>query len=576
MRARAIWLMMIFAAGCHSSASKSTKKAPLPAVVAQKQADIESRKKWLEDFIDQHVRRLQPLWKANNLAYWLAATTGAQDAYTVNAELELAIRQLYSSAEEFQALKKALAAPAEFSPLVRRQAELLLLRYQENQLPQELTRKMVELSTEIQRLFNTWRAELDGKQLSDSELIAILRTSPDSEKRRRAWEAYQQRGALIAEKLLELVRLRNQAARQLGFENYYQMQLLLMEQRPEEIKNIFDELARVTDVPFAALMQQLKADVSRRFAIRPEEIRPWHLDDPFFQEAPQVGNLDLDAFFAGKDPVQLVIRFFSGLGLEVEDVLQKSDLFPRAGKMPHAFCTDMDRKGDVRVLANFSPTEGQFSTLLHELGHAVYSKYLSRDLPWLLREEAHPFTTEAVAMLFGRLTRSAAWLTAAVGVPPAQIERLSPAIEKQLRTSQLVMARWTLVMVNFERALYENPEQDLNTLWWNLKERFQLLKAPARPQGAADWAAKIHITAWPVYYHNYMLGEMLASQLLYFLAARHNNTPQNLQFWENRQIGQYLIENIFIPGRSLRWDELIKKATGESLQPKYFADQFAK
>ena len=30
---------------------------------------------------------------------------------------------------------------------------------------------------------------------------------------------------------------------------------------------------------------------------------------------------------------------------------------------------------------------------------------------------------------------------------------------------------------------------------------------------APDWAAKIHIATNPVYYHNYMLGEMMASQL---------------------------------------------------------------
>ncbi len=30
---------------------------------------------------------------------------------------------------------------------------------------------------------------------------------------------------------------------------------------------------------------------------------------------------------------------------------------------------------------------------------------------------------------------------------------------------------------------------------------------------APDWAAKIHMTGAPVYYHNYLLGELIASQL---------------------------------------------------------------
>ena len=43
------------------------------------------------------------------------------------------------------------------------------------------------------------------------------------------------------------------------------------------------------------------------------------------------------------------------------------------------------------------------STQLHELGHAVYDTYLDfENTPYLLREPAHIFTTEAIAMLFGR------------------------------------------------------------------------------------------------------------------------------------------------------------------------------
>ncbi len=49
-------------------------------------------------------------------------------------------------------------------------------------------------------------------------------------------------------------------------------------------------------------------------------------------------------------------------------------------------------------------------TILHELGHAVYDRYKDMKEPWLLREPAHPFTTEAVAMFFGRLSRNADWM----------------------------------------------------------------------------------------------------------------------------------------------------------------------
>ena len=55
-------------------------------------------------------------------------------------------------------------------------------------------------------------------------------------------------------------------------------------------------------------------------------------------------------------------------------MIARSDLYEKKGKSPHAFCTDIDREGDVRVLANIVPNEYWMGTMLHELGHAVYSQ----------------------------------------------------------------------------------------------------------------------------------------------------------------------------------------------------------
>ena len=75
---------------------------------------------------------------------------------------------------------------------------------------------------------------------------------------------------------------------------------------------------------------------------------------------------------------QVCREFYAGIGLPIDEVLRRSDLYERPGKSPHAFCTDIDRAGDVRVLANIVPNEYWMSTMLHELGHAVYS---SRFIP---------------------------------------------------------------------------------------------------------------------------------------------------------------------------------------------------
>jgi len=47
------------------------------------------------------------------------------------------------------------------------------------------------------------------------------------------------------------------------------------------------------------------------------------------------------------------------------------------------------------------------STMLHELGHSVYSsKNIPRTMPYVLRTEAHILTTEGVAMMFERPPRA--------------------------------------------------------------------------------------------------------------------------------------------------------------------------
>jgi len=77
----------------------------------------------------------------------------------------------------------------------------------------------------------------------------------------------------------------------------------------------------------------------------------------------------------------------------------------------------------------------------------------------------------------------------------------------------LIFSRWAQVMMRFERAMYRDPDQDLNKLWWDLVEEYQFVKRPPG-RNAPDWAAKIHIAQYPCYYHNYMFGGLAASQIL--------------------------------------------------------------
>jgi peptidyl-dipeptidase A len=368
--------------------------------------------------------------------------------------------------------------------------------------------------------------------------------------------------------------LRNEAARKLGFKNYHEMQLFLGEQTQGEVLALFDELYELTREPFSIAKAFIDAKLAESYNTNTSALRPWHYQDPFFQEPQAVFAADLDSAYAGVDLLKLCREFYAGIGLPVEDVLAHSDLYEKPGKSPHAFCTDIDREGDVRVLANIVPNNYWAGTMLHELGHAVYSsKNIPRELPYVLRTDAHTLCNEAVAMLFERFSCRGDWLQA-MGVEVKDRAAFDEAGTLSRRHQLLIFAAWSQVMFRFEKAMYENPEQDLNKLWWDIVEKYQQVRRPDN-RNAPDYAAKIHIVSAPAYYHNYLMGELFACQLNAAIARDVCNAPSATVLYNgNAKVGEFMKTKVFGPGRTVHWTELVRTATGSSLNAKAFAAEF--
>jgi peptidyl-dipeptidase A len=315
--------------------------------------------------------------------------------------------------------------------------------------------------------------------------------------------------------------------------------------------------------------------LAKNCGITVAELRPWHYHDPFFGEVPAVlGDLP-EAVYKPIDTLKVCREFYDGIGLPIDDVLKRSDLYEKPGKCPHAFSTDIDRQGDVRILENVVPGRDWLATTVHELGHASYSKNIPRRLPYALRNEAHPLCTEGVAMMFERFARNVDWLQA-MGVKVPDPERFRAAAAKLQRNRLLIFARWCQVMFRFERELYANPDQDLNRLWWDLVEKYQEVKRPAG-RNEPDFAAKFHFVGAPAYYHNYMLGELFASQLHHeLIRAIPGANPADAIYVGNKYAGMFMRDNVYAPGLTLNWNQLTRHATGEDLNAKAFAEDIRK
>lgn len=514
--------------------------------------------------------RLEPLELELAEAWWESNTRSSPAAEARRTAAELARREFLADPLRFAAVRDAREAlSADDDALLRRQLDLLHDGFVPHQVPADLRRAIVELETRVESTFNNFRGQIDGQRVDDNAIVEILRASDDIEARRKAWEASKQIGPEVADRIRELARLRNQAARALGARDHFALALATGELDEARLFATLDDVDRATVTPFAEWKSEVDERLGARFDVAISELRPWHYDDPFFQTPPAEGAVAIDHFFIDADLEALTVRTYDGLGLDVRAVLDRSDLYARDGKSQHAFCIDIDRSGDVRVLGNVEPSERWMDTMLHEFGHAIYDRECDRSLPWLVRGAAHALTTEGIAMLMGRLPRDPAWLRAVATVADGDIEAIAGELADAQRAALLVFARWVLVMTNFERHLYADPDADLDSLWWDLVEHHQLVR---RPDGrhAPDWAAKIHLAAAPVYYQNYLYGELFASQLDATLRDRAGGLV------DRAAAGALLRDEVFAPGASLRWDALVERATGEPLTAAHLARQLAR
>lgn len=527
------------------------------------------------EILAEHANRIKPLEITAARRFWDANVNGTQDNYRLKDDADERLDAALADRTWFERLKRCHEAKPADADLAR-QIELCYWQALPKQIDGQLLKQLTARANGIEMRFNAFRARVGDEQLTASEVRQVMRESTDSARRRKVWEASKVVGAELAPELLALVKLRNQAARQLGFADYHSLQLELNEQTPEHLLAVFDELENLTNDSFFSAKRDIDARLAERFGLNADELQPWHYEDPFFRDVPQSASIRLDDVYATADIPDLCKRFYAGVGLPIDDVLARSDLDERPGKHPSAFCLDIDRSGDVRVLANVVRTDYWMSTMLHELGHAVYSsRNMPDELPYLLRCESHLLSTEGLAILFERFSTSADWLER-MGVSLDDADSFRTALRKARRYKLLVFSRLCQVVFRFERELYRDPDQNLNRLWWNMVEKYQGLTRPAN-RDEPDYAAQLHIATAPAYFHNYLLGELFACQLHEAICrdVLVGADPRTASYVGCHAVGDYLRERVFSPGRRLNWNELTKFATGEELTARSFAREIA-
>ena len=139
--------------------------------------------------ITDFENKLEPLSTKSGQTSWDAYITGKQELFELSAKLSLQIDSIYQDKAVFNYLKNLKQKEIIKDALLKRQLDILYKAYLSKQINPELNKQITELATKLENTFGNFRAEADGKQLSDNEVTQILKKNLDSEYREKVWRA---------------------------------------------------------------------------------------------------------------------------------------------------------------------------------------------------------------------------------------------------------------------------------------------------------------------------------------------------------------------------------------------------
>lgn len=521
----------------------------------------------LKQFIDSFSAKVQAKSLQLNQATWILETTGSQDAADLKASLDCDLRMLFNDQAAYEKLLELATDPSIDCPLLKREVNVLTRGFKQNLISETYLAEISKKEAKLLLSYANFRPKIDGVEVSENDIRAILKNENDPDIRKKAWNASKEIGMVLSSQILSLVETRNLAAKSLGYRDYFQMQLELTEVNEERLFKTLDDLVISSEDAYAKTIDEIENILSERFHVSKTELAPWSYAEPFAQEDP-LNSQNLDTLLTNVDLLKISRQFYDKMGMDLNPVIEKSDFYERAGKNQHAFCINMDRLSDVRTLNNVKPTIKWLETLLHEFGHAVYELGMDQNFPWILREPPHMITTEAMALLAGRFAYRGDILKDLI---PSSIDQTCILIDAEngLKRRQQIFSRFVTVMTYFEKELYRDPTQDLNKLWWMLVEKYQKIKAPKNRNEKSDWAAKYHVGLAPVYYYSYLLGEMFASEIEDVIFAK-----TKIKSLKSKEAGDFLNQKLFFPANRMNWEELIIHVTGSPLSSKAWIQQF--
>lgn len=259
----------------------------------------------------------------------------------------------------------------------------------------------------------------------------------------------------------------------------------------------------------------------------------------------------------------------------------------RLDESEHPFATGLN-PGDVRITTRYKPDDVAFALFgtIHECGHALYEQNISSELEGTtlctgvsmgIHESQSRFWEIYVGSslpfwrrYYGKLQEHFPEQLADVSVERfvRAINRAKPSLIR-IEADELTYNLHIMVRYELEKGLIggEIRAADLPALW-NEKYREYLGVVPAH-----DGEGVLQDVHWSGgsfgYFPSYTLGNMYAAQLMNALRRHMPDLDAKLERGELLPIKAWLTENVHRFGKLLSPAELMRRATGEELNPEH-------
>jgi peptidyl-dipeptidase A len=532
------------------------------------------------------------LYTVNSEAQWLADT----DVSPVHDAAAEYAAKAYAAFNGNPAIidetKALLLRRNELNDLTIRQLEHVLLNAAEGPMTNPtLVANRITAETAQASTLNGFEFKLKGKTVTANDLDNLLESSTDLAERQAVWEASKESGKALKDGLIKLRGLRNGVAQEMGYHDYFALQVAGYGMTTEEMVKLNDDFMRVLRPLYLQLHTWVKYKLAEKYHQPVPKLIPAHwLNNRWGQQWDGLAEgADLTPFFKGRTAefiIKSAEQFYTGIGFQPlpASFWVKSDLYPvPAGdprkKNTHASCWHIDLGTDIRSLQSIEPNPWWFGTAHHELGHGYYfMSYTRPEVPPLLRTGANPAFHEGFGELIALASSQSPYLKSLGILPPDfKVDDRAFLLSNAL-SNGLPFIYWSSgVMTHWEADVYGKnlPADQWNKRWWQYVRDFQGIEPPTeRGEEWCDAATKTHINDTPCYYYSYAIAQVFKYQLHDYIAKKIlHQPPQACNYAGNKEVGAFL-KSIMEKGATEDWRKILKDATGEELSTRAMVEYY--